>query len=478
MSRARATKKHVSATVLTAAVVLLTACGGSTDVAGIQGSGSPSPAAAAAVGPITGFGSIFVNGVEYSTSGAQITVDGQAATEAQLSAGQIVSITGSVNSDGKTGTATQVTFSGNVEGPVAQVDLASSSFVALGQTVKITSSTLLDSSIQPADITGVQQGTMVEVSGFPDATGAIVASRVDVKAAGSNFQVKGAVQGLDATAHTFQINGLTIDDTSATVTGTLANGSTVQVQGSSVNATGVLLAARIQVLPGLGATNNERADIDGIITSFPSTAQFVVNGQQVTTSANTNFVLHGVTLGLNIEVDVQGQFDSTGTLVAQKVEAKPQSSSMVSGVVDSVSASSNTLTVMGVNVTTSASTVFEDKSNQHVRGFTLSNVAVGDYVEVDGSAGASGPLSASVVQRQNGNNGNAVVQGLATNVAQPSFTVLGVTITTNGQTKFLGTGGSVTDPTAFFSQAANHTVQATGLFASGTLTASQVRLEQ
>jgi hypothetical protein len=60
---ATATKNRIFTAVLTAAAVLLPACNGPTDVAGIQGSGSPSPAATT-VGPITGFGSIFVDGVD------------------------------------------------------------------------------------------------------------------------------------------------------------------------------------------------------------------------------------------------------------------------------------------------------------------------------------------------------------------------------------------------------------------------------
>jgi hypothetical protein len=460
-----------------AAVVLLTSCNGPTDLAGIQGSGSPTPATATTVqGRITGFGSIFVDGVEYSTAGAQISIDGQAATEAQLGAGQIVSIQGSVNTDGTTGTANQVTFNGDVQGPVTQVDVSAGTFLVLGQTVKVTTSTLLDSSIQPSDITGFQLGTIVEVSGFADATGAIVASRVEIKSANANFQVRGVAQGLDAASHTFRINGLTIDDSSAMVTGSLANGSTVLVQGTSVSSSGVLLATHIEVLPGSGAAVNQRADIEGIITTFQSSASFVVDGQLVTTSASTNLVLHGAQLAANILVDVQGQFDSAGTLVAQKVEVRPQGSSLVSGMVDSVSASGNTLTILGVSITTSTSTVFDDKSNQHVRMFRLSDVQVGDYVEVSGAWGTSGPLSASVVQRQN--NAKSIVVGVATNLAQPNFTVLGITITTNGQTTFPSAGGPASNPTAFFSNAANHVVQVVGTYANGTLTASQARIIQ
>src|SRR6267378_3907561 len=81
-------------TLIAAATLLLTSCGGSgTPVGGIQGSGST-----VAYGPVTGFGSIFVNGVEYVTSNAQIRIEDQPGTESQLLVGEVVTVTGSVNS--------------------------------------------------------------------------------------------------------------------------------------------------------------------------------------------------------------------------------------------------------------------------------------------------------------------------------------------------------------------------------------------
>lgn len=479
MSKPTATSNRVFTTLFTALVLLLSACDGPTDVAGIQGSGSPAPAAATTttVGAISGFGSIFVDGVEYSTAGAQISMDGQAASEAQLNAGQVVTINGTVNSDGTTGTATQVTFNGDVQGPIASIDTSADTFVVLGQTVRVTTATLLDSSIQPSDITGMQAGAVVEVSGFVDSTGTIVASRVDLKSATNDFQVRGVAQALDGVAHTLQINGLTVDYSAATVTGSLANGSTVLVHGSSLSSAGALLATRVEVLPGLGTTNNQRADIDGIITSFTSSSDFVVDGLHVTTDANTNFVLHGAALAANLEVDVQGQLNASGTLVAQKVQAKPQSSSLIAGAVDSVTPSSNTLSVLGATITIGPTVQLDDRSKQHVRMFRLTDVHVGDYVVVSGTESPPGTLMVSVLERQNG-GAKSILRGVALNVAQPGFTVLGVSVTTTAQTKFIGFGGAATDSSTFFSQGLNQIVQVTGTFANGVLTADQVRLEK
>jgi hypothetical protein len=458
-----------------AAAMLLASCN-EIDVAGIQGSGSPTPAAAAAVGPITGFGSVFVNGVEYITANAQILIDRQPGTEAQLHAGQVVTIKGSVNDDGVTGTATEVSFDGDVQGPVAQIDLTNNTAVILGQTVRVTGSTLFDDSFQPGDLTSLQNGSLfVEVSGFSNGAGEIMASRVDLKSAGSNLQVKGAIQALNTTAHTFRINALTVDYSTSSTMPMLANGSVVEVQGTTLTSAGVLVATHVEVLPGLGATANERLDIDGIITSFTSTANFTLQGQSVTTDANTQFVLHGVSPGLGVEVDVQGTINASGTLVAKKVEAKAKSLSLVRGLVDSVTG--NTVSVLGVSITTSASTELNDKSSQHVKQFRLTDLRTGDYVEVHGTEGQPGTLSASTLERDNNEN-RSYLQGTAQNVGAANLTVLGVTVTTNAQTHFEGPGGTASGSVAFFSQAANHVVKVRGSFSGGVLTADQARIEQ
>jgi hypothetical protein len=468
------TVKHTLTLISAAAAMLLASCDG-INVAGIQGSGSPTPAAA--VGPITGFGSVFMNGVEYTTSNAQILIDRQPGAEAQLHAGQVVAIKGSVNADGVTGTATEVSFDGDVQGPVTQIDLVTNTLVVLGQTVGVTGSTLFDDGLQPRDLTSLQTGSLIEVSGFANAAGEIVASRVDLESAGSNLQVKGVIEALNTTAHTFHINALTVDYSTSSTMPTLANGSVVAVQGATLTSAGALVATQVELLQGVGSTANQRLDIEGIITSFTSSMSFALQGQTVTTDANTQIVLHGVSLGLNIEVDVQGTINASGALLAKKVEVRPESLGLVRGLVDSVAAASNTLTVIGVNITTSASTELDDKSSQHVKLFRLTDLRAGDYVEVHGTEGQPGTLSASTLERDNTEN-RSYLQGTALNVAAPSLTVLGVTVTTNAQTHFEGPGGMASGATTFFSQAANHIVKVRGSFSGGVLTADQARIEQ
>jgi hypothetical protein len=303
--------------LIAAGALLLTSSCGPTQVAGIEGTGAP--AQITATGSITGFGSIFVNGVEYATTGAQFQIDGQSGNESQLAVGEIVTVMGTLNADGASGTADQVTFRGSVLGPVADTNVPAGTFVELGQTVLVTSSTVFDPNIQPPQIAGIKAGDLLEVSGFRNSMGQIVASRIQIAGASAALRVEGLVQGLNTGTSVFQMSALAVDYSAATVQGTLANGSLVDVEGNSLNASGALMATTVTVLPP--GTPNSRAQVEGVITSFTSSSDFVVNSTHVTTTTSTQFELNGITLGVDVRVEVEGTYDSTGTLVASSVEA-------------------------------------------------------------------------------------------------------------------------------------------------------------
>jgi len=88
----------------------------------------------------------------------------------------------------------------------------------------------------------------------------------------------------------------------------------------------------------------------------------------------------------------------SGVLVAKSVQATPDSASLVRGLVDSVNAASNTLTVLGVTITTSSDTEFEDKSSQQMRLFRLSDVRTNDYVEARGAPARAGAQRSILVR--------------------------------------------------------------------------------
>ena len=97
----------------------LAACGSSGGSGDTTPVPPPSATAKSAVGMITGFGSVYVNGVEYDTNGASYDVDDASASDdSALAVGMVVKVQGSVNADGRTGSANSVSYDDEVEGLV------------------------------------------------------------------------------------------------------------------------------------------------------------------------------------------------------------------------------------------------------------------------------------------------------------------------------------------------------------------------
>jgi hypothetical protein len=455
----------------------VTACGGG------GGGGASTPAISGitgvgfAQGTVTGFGSIFVNGVEFSTSAAQIHIDDQPGTESDLKIGQVVTVKGVINADGVTGRADDVSLNHNVEGPIQSIDPATSSLVVLGQTVIVNGGTLFEGATALADLT---VGAVVEISGFVDSTGAVVATHIEVRTAAGEFEAKGKVSNLDTTTQRFSVNALIVDyATAQLVNGSPADGSCVEAKGTTF-ASGVLTATTVEVKScTLTVSKGDDGEIEGLISTFTSSSDFEINGQHVITNAQTQ--ISGGTaadLRLNLKVEAEGSFDANGALVAEKVQIKTDASARLTGTVDAVDAAAGTLTVFGVTVQTSKTgTVFDDKSSAKVRSFGIGDVSTGDYVEARGSEGASaGTLGALILERRDLDN-KRELRAVATNVAQPSLTLLGVGVTAAGNAQYRDAAGAVITAADFFAQAADRPVKVSGSWSGSTFTADQLELE-
>jgi hypothetical protein len=436
--------------MLLAAALVMTACGGSggagitgtpdpvDDTGGITGTG-----VATAIGSITGFGSVIVNGVTYDTSSASFTLDGNAAVQDDFEVGQFVVVQGTIDSD-TSGTATTVDFDDNVEGPVSSVDTVAGSFVVLGQTVTVNGNTSFDDDC-PATLDGLLGVAAVEVSGPVTADGTVAATRIECKSVAGELEVTGIVSNHDAGAMTFEINALVVSYAGASIdnfptAGVINNGDPVEAKGNSLGGAGQLLATRVEY-KGLqfGDDEGDHIEVEGFITRFASATDFDVSGIGVTTNGST--VFEGGTagdLGLNLKVEVEGEFNASGTLVATKVEIKQATNIRVTGRIDSVSGS--TIHILNITITTdSITTRFEDKSSADVDPLRASDLNVDDYVEVRGQEipAGSGELAAVRLERDDP-RAETELRGFVEpgGVSRPDLTVLGVTITANVSTQY------------------------------------------
>ena len=433
-----------------------------------------------AQGPITGFGSVIVNGVRYSTAGAMITIDDQPGVESDLRVGQVVRVEGQLDASGTTGTATRVFYNDDVEGPIQSIGPAADTLVVLGQTVKVGPSTSFDDRISPRSLAGLAVGDRIEVSGLVTAGGVIEATRIDLKSASSAVELKGMANSVDTVARRLRINEQQVDYSSAQLSnfpsGQPANGDLIEVKGS-VNGSGVLVATRIERRSAsLAGTTDDSAEIEGLVTRFVSAADFDVSGQRVTTTASTVYEDGtAANLALDANVEIEGGFDATGRVVARKVEFRQQSDVELAGPVDAVNASAGTLAVLGVTVRTNPLTRYEDQSSADVERFSLADLRVGDYVEVRAYRDAGG-LIATLLERDDLES-DVEVQGPATSVAAPNLVVGGVSVTTGPLTEFRNNDGGSITAAAFFAVAPGREVKVRGTLVGNVVLAERAELE-
>ena len=476
-------KKTTLVSALLLQALTLVSCGGGgggsstsgiqgTGIVGIQGTGIDGiQGTGVAIGPVTGFGSVFVNGIEYFTTSAQIRIDGASGSESQLKIGQVVTIKGSVNSNNTTGTATEVTFLTSVQGSVTALNTTAGTFVVLGQTVRVSGTTVFDNSLSPASIDGLAvSGIAVQVSGFRNATGEIVATRIERAAAGADFEITGTVSALNTTALTFTLGSQTIDYSAATVSnGTLSNGATVEVKGSTV-AGNALRPRSVEIQSALTPANNDGGKVQGIVTRFGSATDFDIGGTRVSTTGTTVFTNNGLALGLNIKAEVEGRFNASGVLVATKVELKPDSSIRLHATIDSIDTAANTVRVLGGNVAFNAATQIEDKSSLRVSPLRIGGLRTGDTIEARGYENSAGTAMIAVIfERLNADN-KVEVESVARNPSDPNITVLGGTIALTGNIDFRDLSGSSVTRTQFFAAVAGKAVRLRGTISGGIVT--------
>jgi hypothetical protein len=444
------------------------------------GSGTTSPGPASmAMGAITSFGSVILNGIEYQTAATSIKVDGQSASQGDLRVGYYVRVTGHHDDGANLDVADQIDFRGDVEGPVSTVDPVAMTLVVLGQTIVLSAETSFDDNITPEGLAGIKVGDLLEVSGMRAPDGTIHATRIEAKAAGVGLQVVGVATAVDATAKTLVINALTVDFSAAALVDFPGSapkaGDLVQAIGTALTSNGVLEASSLELLNDVGASPATAVNtrIEGLINQFSSATDFEVAGQPVSTSATTSFDGGQASdLALNVSVEVEGSVNSDGVLIASKVEIRREADVRLMAQVDAVDYQTGSIELLGIQVGVNYLTRFEDHGSQKVGTFKLTDIQVGDWLEVRGVASSSSSGSVTAMRIDRRQSQSAVqLMGPVDSVRRPGFTILTAHVTTNYSTQFQN---GFTADTFFAAQLVGKIADVTGYWDGSTLTAAQV----
>ena len=425
--------------------------GGGLDVAdgGIRGTGS-------SVGPVSGFGSVFVNGVEFSTDdipNRQVESNDGITTEGLLSEGMILRVEGEWRDDG-TGTAEKLSYDDTLRGPVGQVTPDSSGageFVTLtvmGQSVLVDRQTVVRGTTYATLLGGSQITGHVRVSAWRQADGSYRAGYIEVINPDlTDIELEGSVLTVDTDLNEFTIGSITVQyDQNSVIFGSgltetdLLNASALEVEGELSGTT--LVAATIDRDDARRFSRSSADDIEFtavIDASYTPSGtgtrpgEFTMGGLTVrvtdATELDDSITLEELTEGLLIQVE--GKFLSDTLVEAEEIELR-DGNAKVKGVI--ASTGDDVFFVGGVEVRISSTTAFtvEDDSDISFQTLPIGTTTV----EVEGIEKEQGgdifiealKLEVDDEFADSDDLDQYELEGKLTNISPSAITVLGVSM--------------------------------------------------
>jgi hypothetical protein len=154
-------------------------------------------------GVITGFGSVYINGVRFNTDNAAFSTDDKDSdSEDSLQVGMVVTLEGAMGANGETPTASKIKYNASAEGPVSEINLVEQSFTVLGQVYYVDEFTEFDDELT---FEALLVGDYVEVSAKQNADEQWLATRVEKSSDSEELKLKGTVAELNTESKQFNI---------------------------------------------------------------------------------------------------------------------------------------------------------------------------------------------------------------------------------------------------------------------------------
>ena len=476
--------KYGSLSIVAASVLYACGGGGGGGDEGVSESFSDvAGTGVSANGVITGFGSVFVNGIRFDTDNAVIIIDDMPASESDLALGMVVRADGMFNAPNdngsRSGNASRISFDSLIEGPVsvspvANVDDTVRTFSVLGIMVAIDErSTVFRRGVTYADVAMTDR---LIISGFFDANGVLRATYVsrdddtfvpnvsEVEAhgiienfSGSSFDLRlasGASIAVNVNGST-ELDGLPND--------MIADGLTVEVEGTIAALDATTINAReIEDESFDDDFDGFNFSINGSVNNYVSNAEFNVANQRVDASgARFSPRRLGENLANGAVIQVEGR-RVNGVLMAERIDQR-RGSVEIESRVQAVDPANNVITMMlpnsqSIDVNVNFSTQFEDEDGDddgNRSRFNISDIRTGDFLEVEGYL-VGGNVFASEIEREDDDDDDIEIQApiQSFDTTARSVTLLGVTFTIDGETEFEDDDDADISASEFFSRLA------------------------
>lgn len=359
-------KNTVKLISLSAITLALSACGSSSSNNDNNEQITSANLPSVIIGQVTGVtsDSITVNDHTIAASSAEIEIDGNNATLANIKQGMMVE----VETNGTS--ATEIDYDPVFKGPInIQNDQVSIAGVTL-------------SNLNSSDFS---QGQLFEISGYSHSLNSLtVTYQAPITNSQSELEVQGSITNLNQQLRTFNLGDLVINYQQADIDGTLSNGQLVEVEGFYNNA--IFTAIEVDAEQSLSFIDNIDTELEGVITFVNNNMSLItLNSQwQVSINDQTQFedgTTANLVVGQVIEVDGVWQ-QADNKLLAQEIEfesinIKPNTTNQQFSVAGVVSYEQNMATINGIEFTFNSQTVFED-------GLSV-NTLDGQWVELEGT---------------------------------------------------------------------------------------------
>lgn len=444
------------------------------------------PAEAVAFGRISRFGSVVVNGAVFGSDAATVTINDTAGVTSDLRVGQIVAVTASLGSSDQSAVAQRIDALDELEGPVISIDSDNDSFVVLGHNIFVDELTVLES----LGFDDLAEGNVVRIYGYRRSGKRIQATHVeriaDAFTAGMRISVKGPIESFDPFLLRFRVGNQLSDYSGAELdlgNAELADGLYVEVLSSSPIDDGIITLDRV-VARDRDADRGRDGEcasgcafgIEGYITDFTSATDFVVDGAPVTTNGSTEY-FQGTSdsLAQDVQVAVSGTPNGSGVIVADRIGFAVPSNVEIEANIDAIDVETGSLTVLGINVLTDEFTIARDVSESAVVNFWLDDLAIGDRAEIRAKT-VDASITATRLERDDADD-QVTLKAPVGEIARPSLTLLGVTVTAGAGTQFLNEADEPVDEDTFFGLVeAGGLVEAEGEFNGAAISADTLSI--
>jgi len=412
-------------------------------------------------GPITGFGSIFVNGIKWEIDDSEVDFDGAPGTEGDLRIGMVVRVEGEIDSEAGTGQASRVRFDDELEGPITSIDEVGDvgaedltlELLILGQRVWVEAGGTRfdddDDGSPDCGLATIAVGDVVEVSGLRDGDGVIRATYLECEGilslGNTEVELAGTVSGFsEGDGTTFMIGDVTItfDPTGGMTTledlppGGVADGLFVEVEGK-ITATNEVFANEIEQEDEFDDDDLDEFSITGFVSDFVGLSDFKVAGRRVDASGAVFENGNALLLEDGVRVEVEGDLvdiDGESVLIADEVEFEDREIEISAAIADAgdiVPAPSETdddrFFLLGIEILVVPSTIMRDEL---LPPFGFDDIAAGDYLEVKGVSNGSGAVIASEVRRDEVDDIELEGPVDEFDASTGTLTILGVTVAT------------------------------------------------